>query len=218
MYILTGGSDGNKTNFEITRQVVRYNLDGPELSKLYKLPNLNFGRIEHGCAGYYNSKGNYVSRHFLAPRSSGGAMFLYRNYFYPKLQVLLVTGGKPFTESAPGSDASRTTETLDLQNWIDSGHTLKWTATFPGSAYFPFDYENSVAATINNAVYMFGLGNKGTDPIKVIRKWLPYGGMNGNWTDVYNFEFEWGSTNIIASNVTLPVGFNFDKYECNNYN
>ena len=83
-----------------------------------------------------------------------------------------MTGGKPFTKSAPGSDASRTTETLDLQNWIDSGHTLKWTATFPGSAYFPFDYENSVAATINNAVYMFGLGNKGTDPIKVIRKWL----------------------------------------------
>jgi len=191
MYILTGGSDGDLTNFEITRQVVHYNLDGPELNKLYKLPNLNFGRIEHGCAGYYNSKGGYV---------------------------LLVTGGKPFTEPAPGSDASRTTETLDLQKWEESGHTLKWTVTFPGSVNFPFDYENSVAATINNAVYMFGLGNKGTDPIKVIRKWLTYGGMNGNWTDVYNFGFEWGSTNIIASNVTLPVGFNFDKYECYNYN
>ena len=60
---------------------------------------------------------------------------------------------------------------------------------------------------------MFGLGNKGTEPIKVIRKWVP---EERNWTDVYNFGFEWGSTNIIASNVTLPVGFNFDKYHCYN--
>ena len=119
-----------------------------------------------------------------------------------------MTGGKPFTEYAPGSDTSRTTETLDLKKG-------KWYAVFPGTAYFPFDYENSVAATINNAVYMFGLANKGTEPIKVIRKWLP---EEGNWTDVYNFGFEWGSTNIIASNVTLPMGFNFDKYECYNYN
>ena len=119
-----------------------------------------------------------------------------------------MTGGKPFTEPAPRSDASRTTETLDLKKG-------KWVVAFPGTAYFPFDYENSVAATINNAVYMFGLANKGTEPIKVIRKWLP---EEGNWTDVYNFGFEWGSTNIIAStsNVTLPVGFDFDKYNCYN--
>ena len=122
-----------------------------------------------------------------------------------------MTGGKPFTEPAPRSDASRTTETFDFKKG-------KWDVVFPGTAYFPFDYENSVAATINNAVYMFGLANKGTEPIKVIRKWLPEAGKNGNWTDVYNFGFEWGSTNIIASNVTLPGGFNFDKYECYSYN
>ena len=129
-----------------------------------------------------------------------------------------MTGGKPFTEPSPGSDASRTTETLDLQKWRENPGKWKWEVTFPGSAHFPFDYENSVAATINNAVYMFGLGNKGKEKIKVIRKWLPYEGKTGNWTDVYNFGFEWGSTNIIASNVTLPLGFNFDKYECHNYN
>ena len=95
---------------------------------------------------------------------------------------------------------------------------MKWTTIFPGSAYFPFDYENSVSATINNYVYMFGLANKGTPQSKVIRKWLPEEGKNVNWTDVYNFGFEWGSTNIIASNVTLPMGFNFDKYVCYNNN
>ena len=60
-YILTGGSDGDTTNFEIPRQVVRYNLNGPIYEPDYNLPNLTFGRIEHGCAGYYNSKGGYVS-------------------------------------------------------------------------------------------------------------------------------------------------------------
>ena len=60
-YILTGGSDGDKTNFKILRQVVRYNLNGPIYEPYYNLPNLTFGRIEHGCAGYYNSKGGYVS-------------------------------------------------------------------------------------------------------------------------------------------------------------
>ena len=119
-----------------------------------------------------------------------------------------MTGGKPFTEPAPGSDTSRTTETLDLKKWREN-KGAKWDVTFPGSTYFPFDYENSVAATINNAVYMFGLANKGTQPIKMIRKWLPYEGQNGNWTDVYNFGFEGGSNNIIASNGTLPMGFQF---------
>ena len=68
-----------------------------------------------------------------------------------------------------------------------------------------------MTTNINNIVYMFGLGNEGTDKIKVIRKWIP---EEGNWTNVYNFGFEWGSTNIIASNVTLPSEFNFDQYEC----
>ena len=129
-----------------------------------------------------------------------------------------MTGGKPFTEPAPGSKASTSTETLDLKKWRENKGKWKWKAVFPGTDYFPFDYENSVAATINNAVYMFGLANKGTETIKVIRKWLQYErkaeGGYGYWTDVYNFGFEWGSTNIIASNVTLPRGFNFDKYEC----
>ena len=44
-YVLTGGSDGNKENFTITRQVVRYNLNGP-IYEPYELPDLNFGRIE----------------------------------------------------------------------------------------------------------------------------------------------------------------------------
>ena len=118
-----------------------------------------------------------------------------------------MTGGKPYTKLAPGSKASTSTEILDLKEWREKSGYLKWTAIFPGTAYFPFDYENSVAATINNYVYMFGLANKGTQQIKVIRKWLP---EYGNWTDVYNFGFEWGSTNIIASNVTLPAGFDFD--------
>ena len=130
-----------------------------------------------------------------------------------------MTGGKPVTEAAPGSKTSTTTEILDLQKWkesVENGNgplDFKWTAIFPGSSSFPFDYENSVAATINNYVYMFGLANKGTKPITWIRKWLP---KERNWTDVYNFKFEWGSTNIIASNVTLPVGFDFDKYNCYN--
>ena len=118
-----------------------------------------------------------------------------------------MTGGKPFTEAAPGSKASTSTEILDLKEWKEKSGYLKWTAILPGTAYFPFDYENSVSATINNYVYMFGLANKGTPRSKVIRKWLP---EEGNWTDVYNFGFEWGSTNIIASNVTLPEGFEFD--------
>ena len=125
-----------------------------------------------------------------------------------------MTGGKPFTEPAPGSDTSRTTETLDLKKWRENQGKWKWQAVFPGNAYFPFDYENSVAATINNYVYMFGLANKGTQQIKVIRKWLP---EYGNWTDVYNFGFEWGSTNFIASNVAMPMGFNLDKYERYNF-
>ena len=120
-----------------------------------------------------------------------------------------MTGGKPFTESAPGSKTSTSTEILDLQKWNENSGT-QWQPIFPGTAYFPFDYENSVAATINNYVYMFGLANKGTPRSKVIRKWLPEEGKNGNWTDVYYFGFEWGSTNIIASNVTLPAGFDFD--------
>ena len=124
-----------------------------------------------------------------------------------------MTGGKPFTEPAPGSDTSRSTETLDLKKWKENPNNVEWKAVFPGTAYFPFDYENSVAATINNAVYMFGLANKETPKSKVIRKWLPEErnaeGGYGNWTDVYNFGFEWGSTNIIASNVTLPAGFDF---------
>ena len=103
---------------------------------------------------------------------------------------------------------------MDLKEWKEKSGYLKWTKIFPGTAYFPFDYENSVAATINNYVYMFGLANKGTPKSKVIRKWLPEErnaeGGYGNWTDVYNFGFEWGSTNIIASNVTLPAGFDFD--------
>ena len=127
-----------------------------------------------------------------------------------------MTGGKPGEgKPAPGSEASRTTEILDLKKWKDNLGHLKWAIVTPGTAFFPFDYENSGAATINNIVYMFVLGNTGTEPIKVIRKWVP---EERNWTDVYNFGFEWGSTNIIASNVTLPVGFNFDKYECYNYN
>ena len=113
-----------------------------------------------------------------------------------------MTGGKP------GASASTTTETLDLQSKY-----LEWKAVTPGNKYFPFDYENSVAANINNNIYMFGLANKGTEPIKVIRKWVP---EYRNWTDVYNFGFEWGSTNIIASNVTLPAGFDFDKFKCDN--
>ena len=60
-YILTGGSDGNKTNFEILRKVQRYNLEGP-IGKA--LPSLTFGRIEHGCSGYFNSDGAFVSRQF----------------------------------------------------------------------------------------------------------------------------------------------------------
>ena len=122
-----------------------------------------------------------------------------------------MTGGKPLTEPAPGSKTSRTTETLDLQKWNSNSGEQKWEVFTPASANFPFDYENSVAVNINNFVYMFGLGNEGTDKIKVIRKWIP---EEGNWTNVYNFGFEWGSTNIIASNVTLPSGFNFDQYEC----
>ncbi len=123
-----------------------------------------------------------------------------------------MTGGKPFITAAPGSKASTSTEILDLKIWKENKGHLKWQPIYPGTASFPFDYENSVAATINNAVYMFGLANKGTEPIKVIRKWLPEEGKNGNWTDVYYFGFEWGSTNIIASNVTLPTQFDFDKH------
>ena len=64
-----------------------------------------------------------------------------------------------------GSDTSRTTEILDLKKWKENPNKADWIPIKPGTAYFPFDYENSVAATINNAVYMFGLANKGTPQI-----------------------------------------------------
>ena len=62
-YILTGGSDGDKENFEILRKVQRYNLDGP-IEDEWALPSLKYGRIEHGCSGYFNNDGGFVSRHF----------------------------------------------------------------------------------------------------------------------------------------------------------
>ena len=66
-----------------------------------------------------------------------------------------------------GSDTSRTTEILDLKKWKENPNKADWIPIKPGTAYFPFDYENSVAATINNAVYMFGLANKGTPQISL---------------------------------------------------
>ena len=63
---------------------------------------------------------------------------------------------KPFIEPAPGSKTSTSTEILNLKEWKENKGILKWTRVHPGTAYFPFDYENSVSATINNYVYMFG--------------------------------------------------------------
>ena len=58
-YILTGGDDSLKV-------VQRYNLSGPidpypNLPHNRPLSPLNYGRIEHGCSGYFNSDGGYVS-------------------------------------------------------------------------------------------------------------------------------------------------------------
>ena len=41
-----------------TDNVVRYDINGIKTP----LPSLNYGRVYHGCSGYYNNVGNLVSK------------------------------------------------------------------------------------------------------------------------------------------------------------